>query len=174
MKRGGKRTGAGRKPILGSDQRLVIGLECEAQWRRAGQARAQKELADYEARHGLDEMLEAMMAVPANMIRKKDGKPAREIVIELAATDADLPQDLPDLIVSAVLELRNRRAVLERTGCLFAMPTVRPKGKRETVLAFGARLVLEEYGVNVTARFVDRCWREARKLEQAISNRVSD
>lgn len=52
-------------------------------------------------------------------------------------------------------------------GGLVSLATKRPKGVRENILAAVAATASERYGVQISARYVDRCWKvyNAKGLE---------
>ena len=168
---GGKRQGAGRKPILTDMQRLRVGLWCEE-----AQLEQIKDYARGRMRHGAER----------RAIRAGDIDSADELWIRLEelqarmrkrAIEGRLPPDLyakeegfedVDLNDDAI-ELRSLRYNASnfpedkgRRGLLIA-ENVRPKGLRSKILREVSAKASAAFGVAVTARLVDECWKEYRR-----------
>ena len=62
--RGGKRLGAGRKPILDCDGRLGVGIRCEFILNRIATARAELQLADDLSQTNLQEFWKWVNSIP--------------------------------------------------------------------------------------------------------------
>ncbi|GGK28212.1 hypothetical protein [Salinarimonas ramus] len=158
---GGARSNAGRKPVLEPLQRVLVGAWCQ-QIQDAASAAA----ADSRMRN---EVLQ----------RWKSAEPSLSDIdiwayfiehwanIQRLAKEGKLPEGFTrtqefedDQLEHEVAEFRNRRKLL---GSVQKRVLKRPKGIRNSIIAEISRRASEEFGVLVTRRLVDECWKEYRK-----------
>jgi hypothetical protein len=106
----------------------------------------------------------AIDAVPANL-RRKDGKRAREVMVE-QANSKRIDPDLPDVILDAAEHLKVRKDLFVATPKIKAAPRYirgrRLYGVRNTLLEEVARWATERFRIPITPRFVERCLKEYR------------
>jgi hypothetical protein len=170
MGRGGKRAGTGPKPILGEDAflcRIAIGAEFERRWRNLSIWQARVRQRNNRPDAGLEEDLATLNRVHPLWVRKIDGKPVRQIIVDLAQTpDEQWPDATPDFIVDGAHAMRDRiknLAAGHRSRGTFSSP-VRPQGFRDRLTAKVAAWATRRYGERITPRFVRGCIEEYRHL----------
>ncbi len=165
MPRGGERPGAGRKLLLqvdgdeDFDPKMRIGAEFDNRWRRLAEDEAKDRLRNRFADREIESDLNAMKAVPANLIRKSDGKSVRLLVCEWAELpDCEVPDDLPDSIIDAVEGLRNRQTNLQsarRWECVERSRT--PQGHRRRLEEEVAAWASGHYSMPISVGYVRDC-----------------
>jgi hypothetical protein len=82
-----------------------------------------------------------------------------------------VPNDLPEDMAEAIHAIHDRQDVL-RESIVLRAPLTRPKGHRPAILAQGVAFARNAFGIEVTARFVDRCWKQARAIERQIASDI--
>ena len=165
MARGGKRAGAGRKPLLHDDgeepidRKLRIGAEFDNRWQKLAEQQARDRLCKRFADREIESDLNFVKAVSPRLIRKSDGKSVRQLVCEWAElADDQVPADLPDFVLDAVHGLRDRRKNLlsaERWECVERSRT--PQGHRKRLEEEVATWAREHYSVQINAGYVRDC-----------------
>lgn len=170
MGRGGKRAGTGPKPVLGEDAflcRMAIGIEFERRWRNLSiwRSRARQPSAGLGAE--LENDLDTINALHPRLVRKADGKPVRQIIVELSDTpEHQWPDDLPDFIIEGAYALLNRRENIsagQRSRGTHEQP-VRPQGSRNRLIAKVAAWATRRYRARITPRFVRACIEDYRRF----------
>ena len=157
MSRGGRRAGAGRKPVLSELSRLAIGARCEELWRNEWKA-------------GVKRAVTAATATVAVEWQSVNAIPVAERKRWLRPNAYD---DHRDNIEFALREQQKIAASDERDPCrgIRIVPR-RPKGRREAIVDQVSEEQSAKRGVLVSRRLVESCWKEFRRVEQAVRTSV--
>lgn len=189
MARGGKREGAGRKPLaLDYLDRVLIGEEYRTRQRDAINAHTKARMDEAERGWEAEETLEAIYALDHRWT--VGGRSARGLAVELADRAQDLGE-MPDFtctcssadciharVLDAAQALVGRREMIATTGRLFeAQPGRALYGTRARMLAEVAAWASEKHGLRITPRFVEECCAlhaEFKRAEEAENSRDTD
>lgn len=154
MPRGGKREGAGRKPVLDAWERLAVGAACEALWREAWAA-AYREAVDRATARLRREWARAQAIPPetrAQWLRGQEGGDYIDDVDFARREDAGMADADIDLEAPRLLRVRPPR----------------PKGKRQGIVEQVAWQKTEALGRTVSARMATECWKEFRRVQGSL------
>jgi hypothetical protein len=104
-------------------------------------------------------MAKDIRSVPINLIRKSDGKSARQLAAEIAQSGY-LPDDpfLPEEVIEGAIAMMDRAAALSNKRKRF--PSRRPYAYRKAVIDEVARIASSRFKKPITARLVTTCWQE--------------
>ena len=153
MPRGGRRAGAGRRSVLTDMERFAIGARCEERWRAAAQANEDAAIAKATPR--VQQEWAKARAVPVSE-RKAwlSSYAGREHLddVEFALRE--------DQRIEAEDELEAARHVRIRVK--------RPKGQRQRIIEAVAADESVRRGVRISARMVERCWKEFRAVQRSL------
>lgn len=154
MRRGGRREGAGRKPILDEDQRLLIGSRCQQLWE--------------------DKQHDALMAHSqegSKLIQVEYDKINKIPIHERKAWgDSEAQQDHLDNIEFALREAQGIDADDDRMPSSVTNYSVpRIKGQRKPIIIQVADESSIDYGIFISERTVEACWKEWRKVLKEIN-----
>jgi hypothetical protein len=140
-KRGGKRAGAGRPPLITYSERLKIGARCERLWREVGQA---KEKAAVDA------------AIPTALryLERAKGIPIGKRKKWLKSQDGR--DYLGDVDSALVEDQYGEGAKRKKPSHRLVIGYRRPKGVRKQIMD----QVAAQFGI--TPRMVESCWKEFR------------
>ena len=137
---GGKRIGAGRKPILTWIQRFEIGSMCEQLWRDLAVKNAKERHAKSQVALNVRGHQDRAQIVPITHRKKAT---ARETVSEISG-------DIDDL-------LNHRR--------LQSLPLRRPRNARAQIMEQVIGKFSRTQRIAITFRRVEACWKEYRAFE---------
>ena len=153
MARGGKRAGAGRKAVVSELSRLAIGARCEELWQNEWKAGVKRAVATATATVAVE--WQSVNTIPVA---------ERKRWLQSHAYD-----DHRDNIELALREQQKIAASDERDPCrgIRIVPR-RPKGAREAIMDQVSEEQSAKRGVLVSRRLVESCWKEFRRLEQAV------
>lgn len=159
-KRGGRRIGAGRKPVLTELEKLWVGGECEARWRSKTQ---EKSRARFEAH--CEDLVEAHKRIQAVRLEERRNRASNPNPLGSGEDRLDeLVADVREEIASANLargENPNNR--------LWSYRIIRPYDESPGIIAEVAKLASEQLGRKVSTRMVERAWDKFRKHQQQVS-----
>lgn len=132
--RGGKRDGAGRPRVLSEIQSIEIGAFCENEW---------------------------------NGERHKEGFGGFDALPSRPKTFADLVKTIPEgLSVAKQMAARQQigRAVFGDRSRVYRVRLPRPRGGnvRRDIMRAGVAYAREKFGVEITERLVETCWKNYR------------
>lgn len=164
MPRGGKRIGAGRKPVLDVYARIWIGTECQNRMDETARYNAHSRLIARRKRRALGSRRFRMEQVPGtNPILK-----LYELYAELAKVQPKRFTRRQE-VNSLVCQIRRLKVSMRgpRTTsflCAISAPVVRPRNRdRFRILEEVAAMASQRYGVTVLPSMVDLCWKEFRR-----------
>jgi hypothetical protein len=141
---GGRRAGAGRKPVLTYLQQINVGAECERLWREAAEKTA---LAPYEKcadESGIRDEQRRLTDIPIQLRATKQANPPGSVLMTVGEILEEVSQEIDKALPH---------------GRVISIPLRRPKGQRAVVIAHAIDWCRQTYGVNITQRRVDDCWK---------------
>lgn len=162
MRRGGRRQGAGRKPVLPDETaRLWIGSRCEELWRSAHHKALKTAVESKTATVQAEYAKARAIPVPerAKWLKSHAGLTYLEDVAFAIAEQENLPADGEDE---------------EAPGALVHVSVPRLKGERKRIIKAVAIESAERFETHVSERLVASHWAEFRKLEQALRGTPDD
>jgi hypothetical protein len=150
---GGKRTGAGRKPILDELERWIIGAKCERMWRE--ECRKKEDDAIAEVTDHVREDWDRARAIPQS---------ARADWLEREQEDGNPHTDGVRVALQVMQKLDGNaepnRALTVKAG--------KPQGKQTEIVQRVALEESDQRGIEVKARLVRECWKEFRHLQKRL------
>jgi hypothetical protein len=148
--RGGKRAGAGRKPVTDSFGRVMIGAECEKRFGSIWQ----------EARDRV--WCERAAEVRAAQQEFKDVP----VADRAAFRNSQRGHELAEEVEQAIRAVRNTPDWVEQTNRVFSPSAPRPKGHKARICQEVAAEYSARWHVHLTTRFVRECWDFYRRFER--------
>lgn len=154
MPRGGRRLGAGRKPALGTIERLAIGAQCERLWQEEWSASLDRTKND--ALRGLSREWKEADSVPVPERASWLGTLAGEEYLENVEFARRELLQIPD---------ENE----EPAPRLIHFNGPRPKSHRKGIMSAVAREQSLLRAVPISVRLVEACWKEFRALQRRLA-----
>lgn len=146
MPRGGRREGAGRKPVLDIMARLAVGAHCERLWRDEQALSAERAIAK------------------ATSNVRVEWKKAASIPISKRGSwlRSDAYRDFKDDVELAIREQLGTPDDDEDTPRILRIDVPRPKGKRDAIIKHVATQESATRGTEIAESMVRNCWKEFR------------
>ncbi len=170
--RGGRRTGAGRKPRLTAEQRLWIGDCCEQELLQRRLQHRKESISIHLASRGIEENHEDIQSLHPSLRHEV-------LVWGTQRPEDEYPADLPAEVVDAIVAARgNARSLDQRDGRtpalgrLFTPKHRRPARFREDILVAVSQQATDRFATPVSTRMVETAWKEYRRLAAELRAEV--
>ena len=159
---GGRRSNAGRKPLLSLGERLEVGSICEKKWDDLAREAAESRLDKRAEADGIREEQGRLQKIQEQWGRSAAGRKSYAAeVLSVAEILEEVSAEIDEIV-------KGRGA-----SRMFSVPLRRPQRSKDRVLQEVSELTTAATGKQISKRMVKTCWDEFRSLHRALKSEPS-
>jgi|GEM_PF-3767712 len=160
--RGGVRAGSGRPKLLSEEQRWLVGLWCEEQWRLLISEDTKNQIAAKPKLSAFDKRRAELIA------RAKNLRPPR---LKSVASREEYRKKARENLIAGIEKARD--AIFGKRYIRYRIKISRPYSQRKLIAQRAADEIFEAERAGrkfrLSVRTVEQCWKEYRALERWLS-----